>query len=327
VPRLWQNLLYMSEQSIVIIGSINMDLVCRAPRFPASGETVMGKDFQMIPGGKGANQSVGAARLAGGDRRVHHVGRVGADDLGQRMLNQMQSFGIGTDFVTVTEGVSSGVAMILVEKGGDNRIVVAPGANAKLSRGDVDRAEPLIREASVVVVQLEVPIETVRQAIAMCKRHGVFTILDPAPAPPGGIPRALFGVDLLTPNQGESKQLLGVPGRAKVKRKPVVDPKLIAGDLHARGAKNVVLKLGARGALSVSEFGRIERHPGFKVSVVDTTAAGDAFTAALAVGHAEGMTLAESVRFANAAGALCCTKFGAQPALPSRQDVDRLLNK
>jgi ribokinase len=139
------------------------------------------------------------------------------------------------------------------------------------------------------------------------------------------VPRAFFQVDLLTPNQGESKQILGVPGRAKVKRKTVVDPKQIAMDLHARGAKNVVLKLGSRGALSVSQHGRIERHAGFKVTVIDTTAAGDAFTAALAVGHAEGMAIHEMVRFANAAGALCCTKFGAQPALPSRKDVERLM--
>jgi ribokinase len=314
-----------AAKPIVVIGSINMDLVCRTPHAPAAGETILGNDFQMIPGGKGANQSVGAARLAGDGHKVYHVGRVGADDLGQRLLHQMQSFGVDTQHVTVTEGMSSGVAMILVEKNGDNRIVVAPGANAKVSRSDIDRAEPLIREAAVVVLQLEIPFDTVSHAITMCRRHGVFTILDPAPAPQGDIPRAFFQADLLTPNQGESKQILGVPGRAKVKRKTVVDPKQIAMDLHARGAKNVVLKLGSRGALSVSQHGRIQRHSGFKVTVVDTTAAGDAFTAALAVGHAEGMEMEEMVRFANAAGALCCTKFGAQPALPLRKDVERLM--
>jgi ribokinase len=316
-----------AAKSIVVIGSINMDLVCRAPRFPALGETVLGTDFQLIPGGKGANQSVAAAKLAKDGVKVHHVGRVGADDLGERLLHQMQSLGVETAHVTITEGESSGVAMILVEKSGENRIVVAPGANALLTPADVDHAEDLIHGASVVVMQLEIPHATVRHAIAMCQRHGVATILDPAPAPRDGMPRAMFGVDLLTPNQTESKLLLGVPGRAKVKRKPVVDPKQIATDLHARGAKNVVLKLGARGALSVSEHGRIERHAGFKVAVMDTTAAGDSFTAALAVAHAEGMSLPEAVRFANAAGALCCTKFGAQPALPTRGEVDKLLRK
>jgi ribokinase len=319
---------FMSQsKSIVVIGSINMDLVCRAPRFPAGGETILGTDFHMIPGGKGANQSVAAARMGAKGTAVHHVGRVGADDLGQRLVHQMKSFGVDVRHVTITEGVSSGVAMILVETGGENRIVVAPGANAKLSRADIDRAEPLIREAGVVVMQLEIPLPIVRYAITMCRRHGVFTILDPAPAPQDAPPHVIFGVDLLTPNQGEAKQLLGVPGRAKVKRKPVVDPKQIAMDLHARGVKNVVLKLGARGALSVSEHGRIERHAGFKVRVVDTTAAGDVFTAALAIAHVEGMTLAESVHFANAAGALCCTKFGAQPALPDREEVERLMSR
>jgi ribokinase len=316
-----------APKRIVVIGSINMDLVCRAPRFPEAGQTILGTDFQMIPGGKGANQSVATARLAGGGITVHHIGRVGADDLGERLLTQMQSFGVDTEFVTITERASSGVAMILVETGGENRIVVAPGANAKLSRADIDRAEPLIRDASVVVMQLEIPLSTVQHAITLCRRHGVFTILDPAPAPPDGAPRALFNVDLLTPNQGEAKHLLGVPGRARVKRKLVVDRTQIATDLHARGAKNVVLKLGARGAISVSEHERIQRHAGFKVDVVDTTAAGDAFTAALAVGHAEGMPLAESVHFANASGALCCTEFGAQPALPARKEVDRLIAK
>jgi len=255
---------------------------------------------------------------------VHHIGRVGADDLGLRLLHGLQSHDVETKYVTITEGVSSGVAMILVEKSGENRIVVAPGANAKLSPADLDRAESLIRQAACVVMQLEIPLETVRHAIAMCRRHKVFTILDPAPAPEKA-PRELFSVDLLTPNQGEAKQWLGVPGRAKVKRKPVVDPKQIAADLHARGAKRVALKLGPRGAMSLGEQGRIERHSGFRVTAIDTTAAGDAFTAALAVGHVAGMSLSEMVRFANAAGAMCCTKFGAQPALPSRADVDRLI--
>ncbi len=316
-----------TAKNIVVIGSINMDLVCRTPRIPIAGETVMGTDFQLVPGGKGANQSVAAARLVSDGVKVHHIGRVGADDLGERMIHQMKSFGVNTRFVTITEGISSGVAMILVEKNGENRIIVAPGANAMLTPSDIDRAESLIRGAAVVVMQLEIPLETVKHVLALCQRHEVFTILDPAPAPERAMPHALFGVDLLTPNQGESKQLLGVPGRAKVKRKIVVDPKQLAMDLHAHGARNVVLKLGSRGALSISEHGRIERHAGFKVCVVDTTAAGDAFTAALAVGHGEGMSLAESVRFANAAGALCCTKFGAQPSLPSRKEVDELLRK
>src|SRR5262249_51940086 len=148
-----------------------------------------------------------------------------------------------------TEGVSSGVAMILVEKSGENRIVVAPGANAKLTPDDIVHAESLIRQSSAVVMQLEIPLATVRHTISLCRQHGVFTILDPAPVPQKTLPREFFAVELLTPNQGEAKQLLNVPGRAKVKRKTIVDPKQIAADLHARGAKRVVLKLGSRGAM------------------------------------------------------------------------------
>ena len=316
-----------SNGHIVVIGSINMDLVCRAKRLPEAGETVLGNDFQAIPGGKGANQSVAAARLCSNGLQIHHVGRVGSDDLGQRLFTGLHAHGVQTDHVVITEGMSSGVAMILVETNGENRIVVAPGANAELSIADVDRAESLIKDASVVVMQLEIPHATVRHTIAMCQRYGVFTILDPAPAPIDGLPRAMFGVDVITPNQAEAKQLIGNPGRPKVKRKVVVDPKQIAIDLLSRGPKNVVLKLASRGSILVNGSGKIERFPGNKVSVEDTTAAGDAFTAALAVGHAEGMSLPESIRFANAAGALCCTKFGAQPALPTRKDVDRLLVK
>src|SRR4051812_26947050 len=172
--------------SIVIIGSINMDLVCRTARSPAAGETVLGSEFHAIPGGKGANQAVAAAKLARGDLAVHMVGRVGADDFGERLLHGLQHNGVKTERVTLTEGVSSGVAMIIVEKGGENRIVVAPGANAKLSEADVDRAESIIATASAVVLQLEIPFATVQHAIAMCQRHGVFTILDPAPAPQRG---------------------------------------------------------------------------------------------------------------------------------------------
>jgi ribokinase len=316
-----------SNGHIVVIGSINMDLVCRAKRLPEAGETVLGNDFQAIPGGKGANQSVAAAKLANDGLKVYHVGRVGSDDLGQRLFTGLQAHGVQTDHVVITEGMSSGVAMILVEKNGENRIIVAPGANAKVSPADVDRAEPLIKDAAAVVMQLEIPFATVRHAIAMCQRHGVFTILDPAPAPIDGMPRAMFGVDIISPNQAEAKTLIGNPGRPKVKRKTVVDPKQIAIDLLARGPKNVVLKLGSKGSILVDGDGHIERFAGHKVKVEDTTAAGDAFTAALAVGRAEGKSLADSIRFANAAGALCCTKFGAQPALPGREDVDALLAK
>jgi ribokinase len=311
-----------------------MDLVCRTEAMPRPGETILGGDFVTVPGGKGANQAVAAAKLSRrgrggqGGREVYLVGRVGGDDFGERLLNGLRQHAVKTDFVTITEGVSSGIAMILVDKKGENSIVVAPGANAKLSERDVDRAREVIRKASCVIMQLEIPVATVKHAIAMCQRFGVYTILDPAPAPPprrggqGG--RGLYGVDLLTPNQTEAEMLLGVEVSHQVRKKRLIDPKQLAGELLSRGAEAVVLKLGSRGAMVATADG-FAAVKGFKAKVVDTTAAGDAFTGALAVARAEGVNLDEAVRFANAAGAICCEGFGAQPSLPDRAQVNRMM--
>jgi ribokinase len=288
---------------IVVIGSINMDLVCRAPHLPRPGETILGSEFLTIPGGKGANQAVAAARLADGRVDVHMIGRVGADDFGSTLIAGLRDNGVVTRRVGVTKNVASGVAMILVDRAGENSIVVTPGANAKLTPADIDAAEPLIRGASVVVIQLEIPLATVRQAIAMCRRLGVFSILDPAPAPTPARGKPLrFDVDLLTPNETEARAV------------------------RRDGAKSLVLKLGARGCRLVDAAGSQHVKP-FKVKVVDSTAAGDAFTGALAVAQALAMPMPEALRMANAAGALCCTKLGAQPALPTRRAVERLLKR
>ncbi len=307
---------------IVVLGSINMDLVCRTPHMPTGGETILGSDFVTIPGGKGANQAVAAAKL-GGD--VHMIGAVGDDDFGARLLNGLKLHKVNTRHVKVVEGMSSGIAMILVDKKGENSIVVAPGANAKVTPADVDAAKDLIASASCVVMQLEIPFDTVRHAIALCQQLGVMTVLDPAPAPVK-FPRAMYGVDVLTPNQSEAEILLGNDPTHHVKSKRVVDPKQIAGELLERGPKSVVLKLGSRGAMVVDRDGLIQKIRPFKVKVVDTTAAGDAFTAGLAVGRAEGKSVADAARLGNAAGALACTGFGAQPALPNRTAVERLIN-
>jgi ribokinase len=310
---------------IVVIGSINMDLVCRTDRIPAAGETILGDDLITVPGGKGANQAVAAAKLANAQTDVYLVGRVGNDDFGQRLLNGLSQHRVRTEHVTITEGAASGCAMILVDRKGENSIVVASGANARLSPPDIDRIESLISGASSVVLQLEIPLETVAHAIAVASRHGVYTILDPAPVPAKGLPRELMGVDLLTPNQGEAEMLLGWKRTHNVSAKKLDDPKLIAMDLLSRGPKAVAIKLGRKGTLLVTREGRIEQSKAHKVEVSDTTAAGDAFTGALAVARSEDVSLAESVRFANAAGAACCRQFGAQPSLPTREMVERLL--
>lgn len=310
------------KKRIIVVGSINMDLVARTPRIPLPGETLMGDSFVTVPGGKGANQAVAAARLGAKTCQVHLVGRVGGDDFGERMLNGFNGHGVETGRVTVTEGASSGVAIIFVDRQGENTIVVAPGANALLTPRDVDAAEDLIAGAAAVILQLEIPLETAVHVVAMCQRLGVFTILDPTPAPEN-LPRELYGVDIFTPNQREATALLGVsaPGRGK----HADDAKGIGAQFLSLGARTVVLKRGNRGAVVIDRDETIRTIPPYKVNVVDTTAAGDAFTGALAVGRAEGMALAESVRFANAAGALCCQAFGAQPALPSREAVDQLI--
>ena len=314
-----------SAKRIVVIGSVNMDLVCRTPRIPAPGETILGENLMTIPGGKGANQAVAAAKLAGEDTDVYLIARVGGDDFGQRLLNGLAGHFVRTEHVTITEGASSGCAMILVDRKGENSIVVAPGANAKLTPGDVDRAQSLIAGAAVVLIQLEIPLQTVRRALEIARAAGVFTILDPAPAPPRGLHRDLLGVDLLTPNQGEAELLLGLTRTHRVRVKRLSDPKSIAGGLLTRGARAVALKLGHKGALFIDRSGHIERARPHKVTVRDTTAAGDAFSGALAVGKSEGMDWRELLRFANAAGAACCEEFGAQPALPTREQVGKLL--
>jgi ribokinase len=300
--------------SIVVIGSINMDLVCRVRALPAAGETILGGEFVTLPGGKGANQAVAAARLVARGTRVHMVGRVGDDVFGRRLLEGLGENGVATGHVAVSRGVASGVAMILVDARGENSIVVASGANAKLTPEDVDAAEPLLRSAAAVVMQLEVPLPTIAHAIRLCRRHRVFTILDPAPVPSKGLPRAMLDVDILTPNETEARMLLAKSGG---KGKP--------GELLRLGPRALALKLGGKGSAWIDGEGSVETFAPFKVKVKDTTAAGDAFTGALAVAWAEGRSIADAMRFANAAGAACCQHLGAQPALPTRAAVDRLL--
>lgn len=297
-----------------------MDLVCRVAAMPLPGQTLMGSELVTIPGGKGANQAVAAARLGA---PVCMVGRVGADDFGDRLLHGLRDQGVDTRFVKTSADVASGVAIIMVDAHGENSIIVTPGANGQVTPDDLDAAEGVIREASCVLLQLEIPPATVRHAVGMCRRLGVHTILDPAPAPREGLPDELFQVDLITPNQTEAATILGGLGHDGSSRSQPDDPHQLAKALIARGAGRVVLKLGGEGAMLVEE--EATHIDGFEVEVIDTTAAGDAFTAGLAVAHREAMRGIEAIRFANAAGALACTRFGAQPSLPTRHEVDRLI--
>src|SRR4051812_30773429 len=314
----------MASKPVVVVGSINMDLVCRVTRMPGEGETVSGSDLLTIPGGKGANQAVAAARVATKGDEVHLIGRVGEDDFGGRLLVALREHGGKADRVTVTEGVSTGCAVILVDKKGENSIVVSPGANTKVGVEDVDAAADLIGEAAVVLLQLEIPVETVAHTINLARQAGVRVILDPTPVPAKGLSRALYGVDVLTPNQTEAEALLMQGnGLGRMKRTRRVDAKLLGEELRERGPGAVVLKLGRKGAMLLDgEIAHVKGHP---VSVVDTTAAGDAFNGALAVGLAEGMEMERAVRFANAAGAEAGGEVGAQPGVRGRVGGGALL--
>lgn len=301
-------------KKIVVIGSSNTDMVIRTPRIPRPGETVLGGEFYMAPGGKGANQAVAAAR-AGGD--VHFIARVGDDVFGRQSLDGFARDGIHTECIVRDKDAPSGVALIIVGPDGENSIAVASGANARLRVSDVQRAKSVITSADIVLMQLESPLETVRNAAEIAASAGLPVVLNPAPA------RAL-GDDILgrvtyfTPNETEAEILTGITLIRKA------DLAKAADALLAKGIKAVLITLGAKGVYVATEEKK-EVLPAFKVIPVDTTAAGDAFNGALAVALAEGRPLFEAARFANAAAALATTRMGAQPSLPMRTDIESLL--
>ncbi len=288
-----------------------MDLVVKAPRIPAVGETILGGDFIMTPGGKGANQAVAAAKL-GAD--VCFIARLGNDLFAQQSLSNFKKEGVNTKYIIQTKEAPSGVALITVDDSGNNVIVVAPGANQILSPGDVKRAESDIASSAALVAQLEIPLETVEFAAQLVNNCGVHFILDPAPAQKLN-PDLLKMVDVLTPNETEAQILTGIE---------VTDEDsacMAAKKLLEYGVKSVILTMGAKGFL-LADNDRMESVPAVKVNAVDTTAAGDAFTGALAVGLARGKTLYDAALFANYVAALSVTKMGAQSSMPAGKAVD-----
>jgi len=302
------------KPSIAVIGSSNTDMIIRLDRIPRPGETILGGEFVTAAGGKGANQAVGAARAGGA---VTFVARVGRDMFGDQAVAGFRRDGINVDFVLRDKTAPSGVALIFVAEDGENSIAVAGGANTRLSPADVKKAKQAIASARVLVMQLETPLETVQAAAELAARAGVRVILNPAPARP--LPdRLLKVVSILTPNETEAELLTGIRVDDDVAAARAAD------ELLAKGIQTVVLTLGARGAFLATKAGQ-HLVPGFKVKPVDTTAAGDIFNGALAVALAEGKSLVEAARFANAAGALSVTKLGAQPSAPTRREIERFL--
>jgi ribokinase len=302
------------QPRIVVVGSLNMDLVARSPRMPAPGETIMGGPFQTVPGGKGANQAVAAARMGA---QVTMVGRVGRDAFGDSLLTSLEVDGIDVNLVEPDPEAATGVALIIVDDGGQNSIVVAPGANARLTRDHINAAHDAIAGADVLLLQLESPLDTVLEAAERARHSGTTIILNPAPAQP--LPLGLLGlIDVLVPNETEAALLSDQPVH------DLPSAQTAAGVLRREGAGAIVITLGAQGALLDGEGG-VYYLPAHEVEVVDTTAAGDAFLGALGHALAAGQSLREAVRWGNAAGALASTRLGAQPSLPTFSEIETLL--
>ena len=303
-----------SNSGIVVVGSSNMDLVAKAPRIPVVGETLTGTDFFMVPGGKGANQAVAAAKLGS---EVVFVAKLGRDVFASKSIENFKSVNIDTKHVEQLEGVPSGVALIAIDDQGGNMIIVVPGANGKLTPADVDKAKPDIAKASVVVAQLEVPIETVEQAAKVAHENNVLFILDPAPARP--LSDELLGmVDIIKPNEIEAEAITGIK---------VVDPESAAqaaDALLAKGVKAVIITLGEKGLMLATKDLK-ETIPSHTVNAVDSTAAGDAFTGALAHRLAQGDSLRDAAIYANVVAAISVTRLGAQPSMPTNEEVDAFM--
>ena len=293
-----------------------MDLVVKSPRIPAMGETILGEDFIMTPGGKGANQAVAAAKLGA---TVYLVAKLGDDLFGAESLGNFRKTGVRTEYVVQTKECPSGVALITVDRAGNNVIVVAPGANQKLSAEDVKAARPVIASAGALVAQLEVPLATVEFAARLAHDCGVPFILDPAPAQELG-PELLKMIDVLKPNESEARILTGIKVADEGSARAACD------SLLDRGVKAVILTMGAKGFLLARRGGLANAEgaqfvPAVEVDAVDATAAGDAFAGSLAVGLAQGQELLDAALFANYVAALSVTKMGAQSSMPSKQEV------
>jgi ribokinase len=297
---------------ILVIGSLNTDLVVRAPRFPQPGETISGDDLQTFPGGKGANQAVAAARLGAS---VSMLGRVGKDNFGDFLLDNLQSKNADTKLIQ-RDDASTGTAIIVVDSNGQNSIILSAGANGKVSEPDVMIAS--FSDFNLLLLQLEIPIETVLSATKRAQESGLRVLLNPAPA--RALPDELISLPhFLVPNETE----LGLLTNQTVNDVPSAEK--ASKILLERGAQTIIVTLGANGALVVTRE-NTKHIPAFKVNVVDTTAAGDAFIGGFAYALLQGKSLEESVRYGCACGALATTKLGAQPSLPTKEEVERFIS-
>lgn len=306
------------SKPIVVVGSINLDLVAATQRIPIAGETVAGVSFRTFPGGKGANQAVAAARLGG---TVRLIGKLGTDAFGIELRNHLIVANVDTDGVGIVP-TSSGVALITTDEEGQNAITVVPGANGYLRPADVDANLDLIREAGILMTQLEIPLETVERLAEIASAHNIPLMLDPAPA--RVLPASLLErVDWLTPNETETCILTGLPiGELGNDRFEEAAQKLLAA-----GCRNVILKMGSRGCYLALSDGMRRLVPAYTVNAIDTTAAGDAFNGAFAVAQMRGVEPVESAFWASAVAAISVTRAGAQTSMPTAMEVERFLEE
>ena len=297
-------------KNICVIGSLNMDLVVNVDTMPKPGQTLLGGNFKEVPGGKGANQAVAMARLGG---KVSMIGKVGNDSFGKTLINALNNDNVNTNHIH-TANCSTGVAFITVDKNAQNAIVVAPGANFELSKDDIDKNIDCIKNSDIVVIQLETPLETVKYALQIAKDLNKYTILNPAPAIKLN-DDIIKNVDLLTPNETE----LEIISEMKIESKDDINK--AAKKMIEKGIKELIVTLGSKGSLYINEEKSFFKSA-YKVEAVDTTAAGDSFTGALAVALSNNKNISESMDFASKVGALSVMKEGAQSSLPTLKDVD-----
>ena len=301
----------MENKKIVVIGSSNTDMVIKAERFPSPGETIIGNTFMMNPGGKGANQAVAAARM-GGD--VTFITKTGNDIFGKQSIEQYNAEGIRTDCIFSDPENPSGVALIAIDANGENSILVASGANGTLSVGDIETVKSEIETAGLLVMQLEIPIETVEYAAEIASQNGVKVILDPAPAQSLSS-RLLQQLYIITPNSTEAERLTGVHVHDRESAERAADC------LNKQGVEIVIITLGADGAL-VKDGDQYHHIPAEKVKAIDTTAAGDTFNGALCVGLSEGLNIVDAVKMACKVSAIAVTRMGAQSSIPYRKELE-----
>lgn len=297
---------------VTVVGSFAVGITLRVPRFPVQGETLIGRDFDMGPGGKGSNQAVGAARLGA---ESHLLAAIGCDAFGEIGLDLWRREEVDRDYIAQLADSHTGVGLITLDEAGNNHIVIDLGANNLLTPADVDRAEALIARSDVITTVLEIPLETAARAMEIARRNGVTAILNPAPAQ--HLPDSVLAyADILTPNESELRVLCGLAPDDPT------ETLTLAKHLKERGVQNLVITRGARGALILDTLGRVTEVPSIPTQVVDTTGGGDAFNSALAVALAEDRPLEEAVHWAIRAGAHACTRLGVIPALPTWQDLD-----